>query len=185
MVNIINDYIHEYDLDYANFFGRYKEEIIEEYKINSNLQNPNNVDVNLKNNNILHFILPKLYKIVQENYDVGPPLVEYGIRMYKQNSQDFKSNLHSHVHIMHSISAVFYLDIPKEGGEIYFSYMGNEKFNGFKLKVKPKINKVYLFPPWLPHTPLPHKDADVTRLSFNWGYGSNIKPIHRGTRCVW
>ena len=188
MVNIIHNYIHEYDLNYSDVFLVNLSSILGEHREgyeNRKRGGGSLTDITLQNPIINNFIIPKLHKVVTDNFYVDPPLIEYGIRVYKQTSKEYKSALHSHIHIMHSISAVFYLNIPQEGGEIYFEYMKGSRFGNLELKLKPLINKVYLFPSWLPHTPLPHKDENITRLSFNWGYGSDARPRHKATGTIW
>ena len=192
MTYFINKFIHSYKLDYTAFFNQNMGLIQEEYERefeNRKKTRPDLplTDITLSNPTLLNFITPKLEKIVSDFYYTGPKLEEAGIRVYKQISDDYVTALHSHVHIMTTINAVFYLNIPKEGGEIFFSYM-NGKYSegrGMEVTLKPQMDMVYFFPSWLPHTPLPHKDKNVTRLCFNWGWHSEYKARHKATGIVW
>ena len=191
MVNIINPYIHEYDLDYVDFLNNNLNKLYELYdrgrweKEKLKGQTKGITDVTIDSPLIINYITPKLDKIVTDNYYAGNKLRESGLRCYKQSSTDYISSLHTHVRIMHSVSAVFYLNIPKIGGEIYFNYLEGISNEGWGIKIKPLLNKVYLFPSWLPHTPLPHKDENVERLSFNWVYCSDVRARHKSTGTIW
>ena len=71
-----------------------------------------------------------------------------------------------------TINAVFYLSLPKDGGGIQFIYQGEH------LTLQPQINKIYLFPYWLQHRPLPQEDADY-RICFNLQYMCKMRPVHK------
>jgi hypothetical protein len=69
---------------------------------------------------------------------------------------------------------------PGEGGEIIFN--GIVFKNTFKLTPQP--GKIYIFPSWLYHTPLPQTTL-TNRISLNWGYLSRLRPIHKITKQLW
>jgi hypothetical protein len=179
MVNIINDYIHEYDFPYHDSLKPYKEELVNYYN-SLKKENKNLADCPLSHTHPLHALLsPKLNKLIKKNYWVNPPLIDYGFTLYIQNHIQSTSFYHNHLSPS-SISGVFYLDPPQEGGEIIFSINpGSEE-----IIIKPKKNKLYLFPYWLNHTPLPQKDEKY-RVCFNWIYGSSIRPVHKMTLSQW
>ena len=184
MVNIIHDFIHEYDFLYDHILSPFKENLIDEFFDRRNKEGDHITDI-LLDGEIEEFkkIELGLSKIVEENYFVGNKFASGGIRAYVQNNQNSTQILHNHVNLKGSICAVFYLNIPKQGGEILFRDLENSEW-GSEVTIKPKLNKVYLFPYWLPHVPLPQQDT-TSRICFNWMYGSIQRPVHKFYLTQW
>jgi len=183
----IHDYIQRFDLDYTSIISPYIGNIIDNFLI-QNKTNPNQREVILPlDHPICEIMQPPLEEIVETHFWVGPKIGRYGFRAYIQNNQISTMALHTHIHIPGAISGVFYYNVPKEGGELLFKYLEGEKWKnegGFEKKVKVKENKIYLFPMWLPHTPLPQNDSEY-RICFNWAYPSNIRAVDKLTNKQW
>lgn len=184
MTNLLSPFVHEYDFPYHNILKQYKEEILNQYFFLIKNQKGNLTDFPLPfTHPLTTFLNPLLNKIVTDNFIIEKPIANHGFRIYIQNNQDFSSFYHSHK-TTSSISGVFYLDPPKEGGEITFLISPDNPPNQRELIIKPKKDKVYFFPYWIFHKPLPQKDEEH-RICFNWLYGSSIRPIHKSTLIPW
>ena len=187
MVNILNPCVHEYDFPYHDTLKQYKNEILNQYFIEKKTH-PNLTDLNLPiNHPLISLLIPSLNKIVNDNFIVEKPLMNFGLRVYVQNQNLSTSFYHMHK-TASSLSGVFYLDPPKEGGEITFLIEPDanilSKSSQKELIIKPKKDKLYFFPYWLFHKPLPQKDEEY-RICFNWLYGSPIRPIHKLSLTSW
>jgi hypothetical protein len=82
-----------------------------------------------------------------------------------------------------TICGVMYLDLPRIGGEIEFIEYPDRGENN-PIKIKPQEDKIYLFPSWLYHRPLPHI-SPITRICINFGYVSNSRPILKNYGIRW
>jgi len=185
MFNPITNLVHEYDFSYSSILEPHIGDILQEYE-NKKKENNKELTTDLYVDSkipVIKHINKELEYLVQKNYHVGEPMGESPLRVYIQNGQSNVSLLHDHTGGLGTICGVFYLNPPKEGGEILFKYLENTEW-GFELKLKPQINKVYLFPYWLPHKPLPQKDS-TPRFCFNWVYASNDRPVHKYARIFW
>lgn len=178
MTTILHDYVHEYDFPYHDYLSKFKPELLDIYHHNR-LSNPKITDFRIGNLNILATINPEIDKIIQKHYWVGEKLLDLGLRVYVQNNKENVSFLHAHAYNSGTLAAVFYVDPPKKGGELLFT-----DTNSFEFKLHPQPNKLYVFPTWLFHKPLPQQDENY-RLCFNWAYGGNIKPVHKITLKTW
>jgi hypothetical protein len=180
---LINDWLHEYDFPYEDFLIKYRDSLISNYFIRRKKQEITNneslTDIAIEKE-ISDFLVPKIDKIVQDNYWVGDCLINLGLRVYIQDNFNYTSFYHKHVADPGSLVGVFYLDPPENGGELSFKL----NIDGEPWILKPKSNKLYLFPNWIDHTPLPQKD-NKPRICFNYAYGGNIRPIHKITGKQW
>jgi len=184
MMNFVKDihyYIHEYDFKYHDYLSQYNNELIDYYyKINSTPKEGKFDNVQVNNPPLEDFLIEKLTKLVINNYHAGEYTINMGLNIHVQDNNYKPSKLyHNHVIIPGNICAVFYTNIPKEGGEIEFNIDPFEK-----VRVKPEKNKIYLFPIWLYHRSIEHKD-DINRICFNWTYTGNIRPIHKTLASRW
>ena len=138
-MNIIHDYIHEYDFPYHNYLKKYKESLVDIYLTYKN-NNPLLTDLQLSNNEeIPTFLLPKIKKIIKKSYWIDKPIIDYGLRIYVQNDKSNTSFYHNHM-LASSLSAVFYLDPPREGGELLFltGFTNNNNNKPKEIIIKPK-----------------------------------------------
>jgi|TARA_B100000900_G_scaffold405991_1_gene416354 hypothetical protein len=178
----IQDQIYSYKFPYTNIINKYKPSIIKKYseEFDNRVKTGQPFsDFHFQDTDFTNEICPSLEKIVKNNWYTGNILVKQGLRVYIQTDAYFTSVFHSHEHLLGSIACVFYVNIPKEGGEIEFEYSGNKGPNGYNQIIKPEEDTIYFFPMWLPHRPLPHKDKNFTRLCFNWFYCCETRAQHK------
>ena len=184
---VINDYLHCYDFKYSYFLNGYKDIILDHFnnRVNSSSKDvclDERFDRELKFKPVNDYILPKLEQIVKKYYYAGENFAEGRLSVYVQppnQSKEEESFYHNHIHVPGNICGVFYLNLPKQGGGFQ---VWNSPYLDYVLK--PQLDKVYLFPTWLMHRALPHKD-NINRMCFNWIYNGNIKPIHKLTGIIW
>ena len=182
MVNELDRWLLEVDFEYSNFLSPYIDNILKEYNNIQEQEQNESFDIILNIKDINNYLLPKLKKTIQkyffidEEYETSECNVYVQPPEYKQTTPSF---LHNHAHSPGNICGVFYLNIPKEGGEFWIN---NPPY--IDLKIKPKLDKLYLFPIWLNHAALPHKD-DIYRISFNWMYGGIQRPVYKFKGNFW
>lgn len=172
MTTVLHDFVHEYDFPYHDYLLKFKPHLLDIY-FNQRQNNKSVTDFRVANLEILNFINPKIDKIIETHYWVGEKLLDLGLRVYIQNNKENTSFLHAHAWNPGTLAAVFYVDPPEKGGELVFTDTTN-----FEFKLKPQRNKLYVFPMWLLHKPLPQEDEDY-RICFNWAYGGNVRPTHK------
>jgi len=168
----ITDYLYEVDFPYVSKMQHDKEKIIKSFweKIG---------DANEKGSHNIQYFDDKLqknlkkifYQILHHHFVLSPPLNPFLIHCYVQTKDEYASVWHNHIHAS-SLAATFYLEIPKEGGEIEFC---DHRYGGNTI-LKPKLNKLYIFPSWMFHRPLPHYDEDVVRVCVNLDYDCLERP---------
>ena len=174
MVRDIVDFIHEYDFPYHDYLLTYKEDILTHY-FHYKSQDSTLTDFVYKNKDLSSFLFPKLNKIVEDNYWGDKHITNNPLRIYIQdNSTPHPLNFQHHAYGISSLVGVFYLDLPKNGGDLQFLNVENESI--FTLKLQK--NKLYTFPSWLPHKPIPQED-NTPRVCFNWHYACNTRLIHK------
>ena len=176
----LTPWLYCYDFKYSYFLNDYISQIIEGY---NNKEKSNTNDFLLDIKPVKDFLLPKISKIANDNFYLGDSLEESEIWTYVQppsNNLDEIYNYHNHAHNAGNICGVFYLNLPKQGG-------------GFQVEnspwldptiIKPEVDKLYLFPFWLSHRPLPH-DEDIFRISFNWTFKGNIRATNKFNGMLW
>jgi len=115
----------------------------------------------------------KFLNLIKDNFDnLGDQINEVELWIYVQNNIHHRTGWHNHA-TTSTINAVYYIDPPKDGGEIQFFYpRGDEK----ELTVKPEVDKIYIWPYWLYHRVLPQKDSSW-RISVNLEYYCKTRPI--------
>lgn len=182
MVKIINNHLLEVDFEYSKIIDNWSNLIISEYKERKK-KIPDMSDFTFTNYELIDTLGPKLCKIVEDLFIISEPKWKSDFGIYVQTSTVTTNVLHTHLHNAGTICGVFYYNIPKEGGEVLFK--NDDVLLTYENVVKPKLDKLYLFPVWMPHSPLPHKDVDVTRISFNWHYPSNQRGIYKENGVIW
>lgn len=178
MTTVLHEFVHEYNFPYHDYLSTFKPELLDNYN-KEKLNNPRTTDFRISNLQILNKINPKIDKIIKTHYWVGKKLIDLGLRVYIQNNKENTSILHTHSWNPGTLAAVFYVDPPKKGGELLFT-----DTTSFEFKLHPQPNKLYVFPMWLFHKPLPQQDEKY-RLCFNWAYGGNTRPVHKVTGKPW
>jgi uncharacterized protein (TIGR02466 family) len=145
-------------------------------------------DIISKDNNLI-----SIFKQIQKNVDIIATKVNLKDKVYLKNfwfniNNRFESNaVHHHLHFMSKniISGVFYVDYPKDSGEIVFCNSNDvrgalydfstitkyNEYNSQSWKVKPDTGKYLLFPSYLKHYVEPSKiNKDRISIAFNFGY---------------
>ena len=179
MVKELNRWLLEVDFKYSKFLSPYVDDIIEDYKQTKLQEKELSLDIPLNIKPVNDFILPKLESLVKKYFFIDKEYESLGCHVYIQPPSTTKSFLHNHAHHPGNICGVFYLNIPNEGGEFRIY---NPPF--IDLHIKPKVDKLYLFPIWLYHAAMPHKD-NITRISFNWIYGGMQRPVYKFKGYLW
>ena len=182
MVKILHNYIHEFDFFSSAFLRRDKEELVRFYEDNRGKGDGSN-DIELTNTPLSHFFNLKVKNLIKENYIIDHSKEDIAFNLYIQNKDISENIFHNHIHRNFSICGVMYLDVPQEGGEIEFLHYPENGENN-PIKIKPQEDKIYFFPPWLYHRPLPHISL-TTRICINLGYRSNLRPILKKYNLMW
>lgn len=176
----INKYIHKYEFDPS--VHNYLYENIDRILDIKKQGNPNFKDWFVKDDTIRDLLDREFKKLAEQYYNLGP-IIEYtpALNMYIQDNTQTDYNWHNHSHLVASICAVTYLNIPKEGGRIKFLMEPEE---GGYVEITPRVNEVFFFPHWLYHKPTPQKDI-TPRVSFNWQHSSVKRATHKLTGDLW
>lgn len=181
MVNIINDYIHEYDFPVHNLFMESKEELVSIFWDKIGEYDSGNIplDYVFSNSGIINLVKSMFVRILQDNYDIeeNDDIFNRPLGMYVQNHENYLPVYHNHVNVA-TVNSTFYIDPPENGGEISF-LVGAETIN-----VQPLPNKIYVFPSWLYHAPLPQK-SPIERVCINMGYYSKSRAVHKNSKVAW
>ena len=171
----INPLIHQYTFEVHDIVLEYKSQIILQNKRKCVVEGAHN---NLYDNpSLTKLLYSKFESLVESFYDVSTRLNKPGLFTYVQNDSKFSPVLHHHLHTS-TLSGVFYIDPPNEGGELEF-IIGERIF-----RLKPERNKLYIFPGWLYHRPLPQRDR-LERISINMEYFCVSRPRHKITKFIW
>ena len=177
---IESDYIIEEDFECEEFLNRNYLNLI---KYSQGKMMEGFLDMGMINTPLNVFFSPKINKVIHDLFIVDNTTSDILFNLYIQQNSLNKGNYHNHIHLKASICGVFYTKIPKEGGE--FSIIHPPTFTYEKpLIIKPQINKIYLFPSWLYHRPLPQKD-ETPRICININYLSLHRPIVKGYNIMW
>jgi len=175
--NHIKTFVHEYDFPIHDLVYPFIEDIVDQFYKNINLDKGYNIPYS--NPYLENLILPKFINLIKKNYDVDDMINTPLLFIYIQNNINASSpsdNLHHHIKTS-TLNAVFYVNLPKKGGGLQF-LLGEHYHN-----LQPQINKLYVFPSWLYHRPLPQQDTDY-RICFNLEYFCKQRPIHKKTGII-
>lgn len=181
----INEFIHEYTVPgLHSFLSEHENEIEKEVNefANGEFTGAHNFPTN--NNNLNNFITSICKFILSKYYLVGEQYSDLSVAIYTQ-SKDHNQELY-HTHRSKSLgsaslTSTTYLNPPpkEEGGGISFYLHDNDR-----PIIQPEIDKIYFFPGWVLHTPLPQSSL-INRYCFNWVYQCNMRPIHKLTADIW
>ena len=170
----IHPFIHEYDFPFRDEFMSHRDEIIRQFKEkvdSSKNKNRENYTVIYEHAALQQQVQQRFDKIVTENYAVSPRIRPTTLNIYLQNNRHSANLWHDHV-LTSTINAVIYFNLPKSGGGFEFNYQGDIS------QLKPQEDKIYLFPYWLLHRPLPQEDEDY-RICINLEYLCQARPMHQ------
>lgn len=176
-------FLHEYDFDISEIVEPHISNIILDFKnkpeyFSSTVVTKKAANVKIRNKKLVDTLQIKLEEVLLNNYEIGEwERVEDNMACYIQDDVDFRSVYHNHVGL--GIVAVFYLSLPKVGGELEFVNPPKDQFI-----LKPELGKLYFFPYWLLHRPLPQQTNEI-RISVNWGVSCKSRPINKLSKDMW
>jgi len=179
---LISDYIEVFDFD-TSWLKPYKEDMVKQYFETIDDHDGNNTLY--KNNEIENSLSFRFEKIIKDNFIVTRNIKEIRPFIYVQNNKETLNDWHNHI-ITSTLSATCYLDTPKEGGELVFidPLILSENIEDTYFKIKPEENKLYVFPSWIMHKPLPQKDEKY-RVCINLEWYCKQRPISKTSYKVW
>lgn len=175
----LSPFVHQYDFPISNYLTPYIDDIIDQYK--KHYIHLDGYSMPYFNDEVTQKLETDFVKLITNNYKVSSQIKPIQPHVYYQDLTHQKNSLHNH-NATSTLNAVFYLKLPKEGGGIEFI---DEEMVSHQLN-SPEIDKIYVFPYWLSHRPLPHTSNDI-RISFNLEYFCVERPRHYATqkRLVW
>ena len=175
----ISTYLHCYDFPEYDSLLKYAKYFQKKYNdLNSSSQG---VNVLLGDQPSSDLVTSYLDKIISNYYSVSPRMNYPNIGVYVQDKDNYISVSHNH-QIDQTISSVIYLNPPKssEGGKIRF----HQQVYSSSFDLSPQPGKIYLFPSWVYHYPLP-QTTNTPRICINSGYLCSKRPTHKLTGDLW
>ena len=115
--------------------------------------------------------------VIEDTFDVSAPFEPVRTWIYVQNKEHYNAVWHNHVNTS-TVTGVYYIDPPKKSGGL------NLRMEGAEAVIHPVANKLYMFPCWLEHRPLPQDDEDW-RISVNIEYFCAPSPTVKKTGIIW
>jgi hypothetical protein len=186
MIN--HDYIFEYDFDIQALVSEHKEAMIEKF-YHDKIENSKGSGYNTgyENKDFDREIGVKFARAVNDNFVINPDRVVesnglIGTMVYNefkpikawlycQNDEHFASKAHTHINTS-TINAVTYIDVPDGGGALELNIIHET------LQLKPDPGKIYFFPYWVVHKPLPQKDKQW-RICINLEFFDESRPLRK------
>ena len=163
----------------------YKQEIIEHYF--DSVDDIEGFSVFYNNPVLENNIGPRILQAVKNNFTVDLHDEDVPFHVYVQTNKRFTNVFHTHMlgqrdFIDPSIVGCLYLDPPKNGGALEFCIIPNIE-NG-TIAIPVETNRLYLFPSWLYHRPMPQEDEDE-RISICFSIRTYNRPVYRAENIVW
>ena len=142
-------------------------------------------DLNLSDKNFLSFI-----ELVERQSNLFAKYIGLKPNLKMQNMwlniNSYKDSNLGHIHGESILSGVYYIDVPKDSGDIHFrppyalflpSYWPDKEtekftpFNSSHWEISPQNNQLIIFPAWLEHAVTPNKNKTKKRITvaFNMG----------------
>ena len=178
---LITNFIEVFDFD-TSWLKPYKEDMVNQYFKTIDVIDGNNTPY--KNNEIEKSLSFRFEKTIKDNFIVTRNIKEIKPFVYIQNNKHTLNQWHNHINSA-TLNATLYLDPPKEGGELCFiADYGKENIEDTFFKIKPEENKLYVFPSWIMHKPLPQKDKKY-RVCINLEWYCKQRPISKESFKVW
>jgi hypothetical protein len=179
----IHKYLHEHDFESSAFLRENKSHLIKMHEKHiSNLKDGTN-DMSLIGTPLNKYFNQKVKNLIEEYYIVEKSSYNAIFNVYIQTPKFSANHYHNHIHTPQTICGVMYLDVPQEGGEIEFIHYPNFTPDN-PIKIKPQEDKLYLFPSWLYHRPLP-SSSSTPRICINIGYITSSRPITKNYGFIW
>lgn len=174
------DYFAILDFDFEELNKIHKPKMLEKFKYDKIDNNVGSGYNTLYDDEEYTSVISKSFeKVIREEFEVSEKLKPIQIWIYCQNDNYFNCVWHNHANTS-TINAVFYIDPPsqEEGGGIQHSY------GGVNYITNPEKNKIYLFPYWMDHRPLP-QSSEEWRVCVNLEYFCKERPIWRKNKILW
>ena len=115
--------------------------------------------------------------VVHQHFDVKDTQRPIKAWIYCQNKEHYKLIWHDHIKTC-SINATTYIDTKEGEGSTELSYLHK------RYEIIPEKNKIYIWPGWMAHRPLP-PNTDDWRVCVNLEYYTLQRPILRSGGVVW
>jgi hypothetical protein len=185
----------EIDFPYSDIVKeRWSEDMKSVYysKIDTQIGNSGGYNVSYFNEDFQKFITEKYNEVLPQHISCyekdGIPVDEFqgtidfewipDVYLYLQYGKKSYNTWHHHQRKGRAVTTCFYLNVPKEGGNIDFRLScGIES-------IKPKENKLYVFPSWQLHMPTKQKDDEV-RFCINADFYTPKRPYIREAGGFW
>ena len=173
----LSTYVIECDFPFYDEIKAKKADMIRQYELHKLMSN--GWDYRLynfpyENEEFANWIYEKYYNVLNKNFylplgDRWENYIKNFPNIYVQTNKITANECHNHIHTGCTISTVCYIDLPKTGGKLKF-FFGKEE-----VVMNINIDKLYLFPSWLYHMPMPH-DENITRVAINTDFVSEGRP---------
>lgn len=177
----IGQYIHAYVVEGLHDFLTSHKPYFHNMHLNeSKLLKNGVVNIPIQNNKIQDPLYDLLSGIVDQYYLVDNSWEKGGVSLYSQSKEHNIKIFHNH-YKDNTLACTLYLDPPNvgEGGGLEFFFHERDRYILHPLK-----DRVYFFPSWALHRPLPQTTEKV-RYCLNWGYNCIQRPIHKLTGDKW
>jgi len=180
----------ECDFESHNILHPYKDDMIKKYL--DQVKTSGGYNVSYTSDVIETNIIPRIKTIVRETFGLKD-VSNVECFMYVQNNKQFVSQFHHHMkcepyHLDPPLTASIYLDPPKVGGEFQFlpSTICPESFEEDLLKNTNTVekDKLYFFPSWWMHRPLPQED-ETYRVCLSFNIYSYSRPEFLPGKVMW
>jgi len=185
--NLSSIFLTECDLEFHDLLYPFKQEMIESYFVNITNEKRDGFSVPYTNKVIDDFIAPSINQICNNIFNLTQVQI-FQPYIYVQSNRYNGSIFHKHWKGLSNscdpcITVNCYIDPPAHGGQIEFlTNIVDNKFDSEKISVEK--NKLYFFPSWLYHRPLPQQD-DEYRICVSIDIFSKQRPFFKPAEVYW
>ena len=176
----------ECDLEYHDLLLPYKQEMIERFFVN--IVDEVGYNVPYTNKVIDDFIAPEIKKICYNSFDLKDVQFIHP-QIYVQNNRYYSSVYHNHIrnngtNLDPSMIVNFYINPASVGGllDIAPDVEADGELKSYQIEVKK--DKLYFFPSWVYHRPLPQEDTEY-RICISIDIFSKQRPYFKPGKVYW
>lgn len=183
MVDLVHPYLHAFDFPYHDELLEKAESLKKDWDERIDNTPTEGYNLSIMDEEFRQYLEGKIVPIVALEYGLRvPDSPQAPCWMYIQDDKDFASVWHRHCYtqMMCGLVCSTYLNPPSEGGK--FEFIGDDPNNSIRLT--PEKDKLYVFPNWLLHRPLPQKDS-TTRFCLTYQYVYDRRISHPKTDILW
>jgi len=179
----------ECDFQSHDILQPFKEDMVKKYL--EGIKNNEGYNISYTNDVLETNIIPRINKITNQTFNMKIDKITCYI--YVQNNKQFFSRFHHHMKCMPNnldppLTASLYLDPPKVGGEFQFlpSTIMSESFEEDLIESTHTVekDKLYFFPSWWMHRPLPQEDEKY-RVCLSFNIYSYDRPEFLPAKVIW